>query len=85
MLHEEESPMDLVPPGQPEDENAHPPDGDQIDPAQAERERLQAKVNSYIEAVFGQNGWVTSHRQGEHSGRPHSTYSRHHYEAPGRR
>jgi len=54
MLHEEENPMDLVPPGQPEDENAHPPDGDQIDPAQAERERLQAKVNSYIEAVFGQ-------------------------------
>jgi len=54
MLNEEENHMDLVPAGQPEDENANPPDEDQIDPAQAERERLQAKVNSYFNAVFYQ-------------------------------
>ena len=52
MLHEDENSMDLVPPGQPENENADPPDVDHIDPVQAERERLQAKVKSYIEAVF---------------------------------
>jgi hypothetical protein len=54
MLDEEENHMDLVPAGQPEDENANPPDEDQIDPAHAEREGLQAKVNSYINAVFYQ-------------------------------
>ena len=52
MLNEEEANMDVFPAGQPDDGNANPAGEDQIDPVEAERERLKAKVISYIESVF---------------------------------
>lgn len=54
MLNEEEANMDVFPAGQPDDGNADPAGEDQIDPVEAERERLKAKVNSYLDAVFQQ-------------------------------
>jgi hypothetical protein len=44
--------QDIVPPAQPEDENAGPDDLDQADPEQAEQEVLRAKVDAYIDAIF---------------------------------
>jgi hypothetical protein len=82
MLHQGDEPNEMIPPGQPEDDNADQDNLGHADPAQTEREMLRTKVNAYVVSAF-KDQLSNIAPADKHYGPRLSTYSRTLCEAPG--